>query len=370
MFISPAYRVVKFFTEKSVIAVRVTHGSYMREEVFVSDKKTIGYESAMNAAMKYVGNREIVFWGDNAELREYLKGRYGITVDKIVTTMEKKVGQNRILSSELQGKAGQYYVLFPKDPASAAFRKQMRKLGFKENEDYLFVKRSNTVLPANYGAYSDICGNVVQTGGCRVFLSKYAENCDIFVDEGFKGDFLIRVFGKGNVKVRIGKNCKSTGAARLFIHDGGEFTMGTHVSMGDNTKFSISANNRITVGDDCMFSYDILVFSGDGHANFDMTTGQPTNHYTVNDPKGSITFGNHVWVCAGAYILNRANIGTSCIIGANSTVKGDYPDYSVAAGNPARVVKTDVTWSRNPDAQNIEECYGNWDSLSSDEDFE
>lgn len=335
----------------------------------MSDHPSMSYASAVNAAMKHIGNREVIFWGESAEFREYLNSRHGISVDKTVTDIEKKAGPHKILSSDLQGKAAQYYIFLPKKLPSAAFKKRLHKLGFKEGEDYLFVKRSNTVLPANYGTYRDAYGNVVQTGGCRVFLGKYTENCDILVEEGFKGDFLIRVFGKGNVRVRIGRNCRSSGSSRLFIHDGGEFTMGSYVSIGDNTKFSLSANNKVTIGDDCMFSYDILVFSGDGHAIFDMTTGQRTNHYTVNDPKGSITFGKHVWVCAGAYILNRANIGDSCIIGANSTVKGDYPPYSVAAGNPARIVKTNVTWSRNPDATDIGECFGGWNGFSPDEDF-
>lgn len=330
----------------------------------------MSYESAVRVVLKHIKNREIIFWGESAELREYLTSKHGISVNKIVTTIEKKAGHNRLLSSELQGKADQYYIILPKDVPSATFKKRLHVLGFKEGDDYLFVKRNNIILPANHGTYSDVYGNVVQTGGCRVFLGKYTENCEIFVDEGFRGDFLIRVFGKGNVKVRIGKNCKSSGSSRLFIHDGGEFTMGDYVSMGDNTKFSISTNNRITIGDDCMFSYDILVFSGDGHAIFDITTGQRTNHYTINDPKGSITFGKHVWVCAGAYILNRANIGDSCIIGANSTVKGDFPPTSVVAGNPARIVKSNVTWSRNPDAADIGECFGSWDGFSPDEEVE
>ena len=143
--------------------------------------------------------------------------------------------------------------------------------------------------------------------------------------------------------------------------------MGDGVSIGDNTKFSVSANNRITIGDDCMFSYDILVFSGDGHAIFDMTTGQRMNSYAITDPKGSITMGKHVWICAGVYTLNRANIGNSCILGANATVKGDIPDYSIAAGNPARIVKSNVTWGRNPDAEEIGECFTNWNGFPLEE---
>ncbi|HCA55915.1 MAG TPA: hypothetical protein DEO95_10685 [Ruminococcaceae bacterium] len=329
----------------------------------MSDSKIMSYENAMHTALKYANQRELILWGNDAPFREYLKKTHNITIEKTVTAFEKKVTDNRIFFRSLKGQSDKYYIILPNIQPSAIFKKRLLLLGFKEGKDYIFIRRSKTVLPAGYGTYRDPYGNVVQTGGCRVFLSPYAENCEIFVDKGFKGDFLIRVFGKGGVKVRIGKNCKSSGSSRLFIHDGGEFTMGDGVSIGDNTKFSVSANNRITIGDDCMFSYDILVFSGDGHAIFDMTTGQRMNSYAITDPKGSITMGKHVWICAGVYILNRANIGNSCILGANATVKGDIPDYSIAAGNPARIVKSNVTWSRNPDAEEIGECFTNWNGF-------
>lgn len=336
----------------------------------MTDREILNYETAINMAIKHIKHRELIFWGESAEFREYLKHTYGITVEKSVITFEKKVSDSRILLDNLKGKSDRYYIILPKDPPSASLKKHLRTLGFKEGKDYIFVKRTNTILPAGHGEYRDIYGNVIQTGGCKVILGKYAENCTIFVDEGFKGDFLIRVFGTGNVKIRIGKKCKSSGNSRLFIRSGGQFTMGSHVTIGSNTKFSVSANNRIDIGDDCIFSYDILVFSGDGNAIFDMETKQRTNSYAVNDPKGSITLGRHVWVCAGVYILNRANIGNSCILGANATVKGDIPAYSIAAGNPAKIVKNNVTWSKNPNASEISECFTGWDFSSEDEDDE
>ena len=45
-------------------------------------------------------------------------------------------------------------------------------------------------------------------------------------------------------------------------------------------------------------------------------------------------------ICMNTVILPGANIGNHCIIGANSTVIGTIPDYSVAAGSPAKVVKS------------------------------
>lgn len=60
-----------------------------------------------------------------------------------------------------------------------------------------------------------------------------------------------------------------------------------------------------------------------------------------NFPGREIVIGDDVWVGANATILKGARIGNGCIIGTGSVVlKGEYPDRSVLAGNPARVVKT------------------------------
>ena len=52
----------------------------------------------------------------------------------------------------------------------------------------------------------------------------------------------------------------------------------------------------------------------------------------------SITIGEDCWI--GNCSLIMANIGNKCIIGAGSVVINDIPDYSIVAGNPAKVIKT------------------------------
>lgn len=53
-----------------------------------------------------------------------------------------------------------------------------------------------------------------------------------------------------------------------------------------------------------------------------------------------ITIGNDVMIGRDVTILPGVNIGSRVIIGAGSVVAKDIPDNSVAAGNPARVIKT------------------------------
>lgn len=55
--------------------------------------------------------------------------------------------------------------------------------------------------------------------------------------------------------------------------------------------------------------------------------------------KGDTVVGNDVWIGQNVTVLPGVHIGDGAIIGLNSTVAGDVPPYSVAAGNPARVIR-------------------------------
>lgn len=55
--------------------------------------------------------------------------------------------------------------------------------------------------------------------------------------------------------------------------------------------------------------------------------------------KAEVAIGDGSWIGENACIIG-AKIGKNCIIGANSVVTRDIPDYSVAAGVPAVVIKT------------------------------
>ena len=52
-----------------------------------------------------------------------------------------------------------------------------------------------------------------------------------------------------------------------------------------------------------------------------------------------MSIGDGSWLGYGTVVLPGANIGKHVAVGANSVVAGTLPDYSVAVGSPARVVK-------------------------------
>ena len=58
-----------------------------------------------------------------------------------------------------------------------------------------------------------------------------------------------------------------------------------------------------------------------------------------NISKPSLEIGDGTWLGANVVVVGEIKIGKHCVIGANSVVIKDIPDYSVAVGAPAKVIK-------------------------------
>jgi acetyltransferase-like isoleucine patch superfamily enzyme len=100
----------------------------------------------------------------------------------------------------------------------------------------------------------------------------------------------------------------------------------------------------VVFGSDCLLSDELLIQSSDQHGIIDLTRNE-----IINDGFNATIVENHVWIGRRATLLPNVRIGAGSIIGACSLVTGDVPSTCIAAGAPARVLKTDRTWSRQPE---------------------
>lgn len=127
------------------------------------------------------------------------------------------------------------------------------------------------------------------------------------------------------------KSCEgdlSIGFGSLFSQWQTELSDGVYIGPQCNIgKSRIEAN--------CLLGSGVHVMSGKGQHNFtDLDT-------PIREQGGSfetVTIGEDSWIGNGALIM--ANIGKKCIIGAGSVVIDDVPDYSIVAGNPAKIIKS------------------------------
>ncbi|TYQ04345.1 UNVERIFIED_ORG: acetyltransferase-like isoleucine patch superfamily enzyme [Gordonia westfalica J30] len=64
--------------------------------------------------------------------------------------------------------------------------------------------------------------------------------------------------------------------------------------------------------------------------------------------KGPVRIGPDTWVAAKVSVLRNTIVGRGCVLGSHAVVKGVIPDYSIAVGAPARVVKNRMDdWAKN-----------------------
>ena len=107
---------------------------------------------------------------------------------------------------------------------------------------------------------------------------------------------------------------------------------GTFLNMG----VMVAADELVEIGDHCMFANHCFVT--DANHRFD----DPDKPITWQGftSKGPTRVGDNVWCGAGVVITSGVTVGERCVIGANSVVTQDIPPFSIAAGAPAKVLKT------------------------------
>ncbi len=100
---------------------------------------------------------------------------------------------------------------------------------------------------------------------------------------------------------------------------------------------TISAAESIEIEDDVVISAFTSVLDSDHTVKGD--AGNVLWNPLETSP---VRIGAGTWIGERVAVLRGSNIGRGCVIGANSVVRGEIPDHSVAVGAPARVVGSTI----------------------------
>ena len=157
--------------------------------------------------------------------------------------------------------------------------------------------------------------------------------------------FFIR--GDGHI-IEIGPRVRINRSALLWCEDeNGSLTIGEGTSIEEAHIAVTEPGSRIEIGSGCIFAYDIEVRCGDSHSILDALTKKRIN------PPADVIIGDRVWIGMGAKILKGVGIGPDSIVATGSVVTKPVPAGTIAAGNPAKIVREGVCW----DYQRLQDCY-------------
>lgn len=127
----------------------------------------------------------------------------------------------------------------------------------------------------------------------------------------------------GQVRLSWGTKVRLSPSARLEL-GGGSFL---------NAGCLVFAATSVTLGERCNVAWGVTIMDTDFH---------------VADPDrprmAPVHIGDDVWLGADVLVLQGSTIGSGSVVGARSVVRGRVPERSLAVGQPAEVVRSNVSW--------------------------
>lgn len=143
----------------------------------------------------------------------------------------------------------------------------------------------------------------------------------------------------GCENINIGCNTTILSNARLSVYGNSDEDI---IIIGNNCYISFgfsvlaSSKAKITIGNEVLIASNVLI-TNENHG-IDIESNVP---YMYQDLVASdVVIGNGCWIGENVCILPGVFIGEKCIVGAGAVVTKSIPSYSIAVGNPARVIKT------------------------------
>ena len=214
------------------------------------------------------------------------------------------------------------------------FRRLNKLLGFIQKFDALktFYWYLKLKLPraASFHVYPKSIIEIDKNAIIDIREGEFAVNASWFTTRKRRYVSELRVMNGGTL-IAQGNFALYQGAS-IHIAENAILTLGKNSFL--NTNSTLNCFYQIEIGEDCAISDNVSIHDSDSH----ILNGEKDR---VSAP---VVIGDHVWIGKNVTILKGVTIGDGAVIGAGSVVTKSIPAGCLAVGNPARVIKENITW--------------------------
>ena len=166
-----------------------------------------------------------------------------------------------------------------------------------------------------------------------LFGIEYVSQEISFCSRRYTASLLRRYGATVAINVNFKNNIQIDNASRdeYSTGDFSNLNIGENCYIGKGVFFDLP--DKITIGDECAISAGVKFVTHEDCGNRAMSKWYPRQ-------RGEIVVGYGSWIGVNAVILNSVVLGKCCVVGAGSVVTMSFPEFSVVAGIPAKLVKT------------------------------
>ena len=129
----------------------------------------------------------------------------------------------------------------------------------------------------------------------------------------------------------------------FFEKDNAKITIGRNTYIGMNT--NLITMNSITIGDNVQIAWGVTMLDNNSHSlnylirrdDLKLVNQGIIRYEEIISSK--IVIEDDVWIGFNVIILKGVHLGKGCVIAAGSVVVNSFPEFSLIAGNPAKLIR-------------------------------
>ncbi|QNO13718.1 acyltransferase [Alkalicella caledoniensis] len=147
----------------------------------------------------------------------------------------------------------------------------------------------------------------------------------------------------------------SSSSANVLVYDGATLIINGRVKIGPGVQIVVARGGKLTLNDGTYVTADAKIFCS---SNMEIgkkcaiswgTSIIDSDFHEIEydgkqECKREITIGNNVWIGCNATILKGVTIDNDVVIAAGAVVNKNLPSNILAGGNPAKIIKENISW--------------------------